>query len=331
VRRDIDRRTGEVTETETSGEVEVPGVHIRVDRWRGSPEVRMECSVPRFVSGDNTHALGVSDLRRAIEAMWSAVGEQVRWECDPDELKLMRLDLVRDFHGVANAHAHLAALAQVPAVRATTLPYSKLGSTDVQSLYRQTGRWKARLYLRSTLYARSGLADGVVAGAHDSVRRSAAARNEGRLRYELQLRSTSLRAEGVHSVGDLSQPWLRTIAEKYFSRCRFDAPVGCTADKLLATIDALIASKKANEVRATLGQVILDRYRPTAYGDNTVTKYRNEAKKLHLFPDDIVHAGASGPLRALDFDSGTVVSGGRGGVVSAASYRARTRKEPSSP
>lgn len=145
--------TGATSETVTSAEVRVAhGVFLRADQWRGRPEVLMECSIPRLLRGDNTEAASIPDVRRATQTLWDLANEHVRWECEPDDLELMRMDVVRDFQRVPDAIGHLAGLARVPASRATTHPYMAAGSGGVQTLYRQTTRWKARLYLRSTLY-----------------------------------------------------------------------------------------------------------------------------------------------------------------------------------
>jgi len=117
------------------------------------------------------------------------------------------------------------------------------------------------------------------------------------------------------------------VAEKYFHRCRFGTPVGSVKDKTLAAVYAMVASRPANQVRATLGQLWLDAVVPSGPGDATVTKYRNEAKNLDLHAGELVDPWGSGPLRALDFRTASVVERARNGEVSSASLRARTPEE----
>ncbi|WP_147431562.1 hypothetical protein [Terracoccus luteus] len=320
IRRDIDVVTGAAHETETSAEVWVAdGVMIRADHWRGRPEVMLECSVPNLLYGDNTVAAPVAEVQSAVEDLWGLVGEHVQWECEPEDLTLMRLDVVRDFQGVTQANAHLAGLARVPAQRAATHGYMSSKSPGVQTLYRETGRWQARLYLRSALYAgsREGASSDVASHAQQE-RLAHALENQDRLRYELQLRRRGLEEEGVASVGELSPTRLWTLAERYFHRCRFGTPVGSVRQKTLVAVGELIASKPANHVRAMLGQLWLDALMPSAFDGATVTKYRNEAKNLDLYASELVDPWGVGPLRALDFDAGAIVELAHVGVVSAA-------------
>lgn len=320
IRRDIDVFTGAASETETSAELWVAdGVMIRADLWRGQPEIMLECSIPKLLYGDNTHAARVADVKAATEELWERVGEHVKWECQPDDLTLMRLDIVRDFHGVTQANAHLAGLARVPALRATTHGYMSSRSPGVQTLYRETTRWKARLYLRSALYENGALGTAEhVAPQSQQEGASHAAENHNRLRYELELRRGGLEEEGVASVGALNHRSLSAIAEKYFRRCRFGTPVGSVRLKTLAAVRELVASNPANYVRGALGQLVLDALMPAAFNGDTVTKYQNVAKHLELYASELVDPWGVGPLRALDFEAGTITELATGGVVSAA-------------
>src|SRR5690242_11231523 len=82
MKRKTDTISGVVTDSDTSAEVKLAeGVTLRADVWRGEPEVRLECSVPKRLRQDNTFAATVAEARTVIEDLWSLGDEHVRWEC----------------------------------------------------------------------------------------------------------------------------------------------------------------------------------------------------------------------------------------------------------
>ena len=73
------------------------GVKLRVDDWRGCLEALVEFSVPRLLTGSNRQGASLFEAHDVLVSAYEEVSDLVGWECSPEALELMRLDLVRDF------------------------------------------------------------------------------------------------------------------------------------------------------------------------------------------------------------------------------------------
>lgn len=283
-------REGEVVDLR--GETTLPcGVALRFDSWRGHPEAHFEASVPRLVRGSNSHAASLDEAIRLVVQAYEEAGEVVQWLSPPDKLSVMRLDLVRDFTAAeGKAEDHLAGLARVPAKNADTRSHQTPDCLGVETLYRQTTRWLARLYVRDALPHMEAASRGTAQT----------------VRYELQLRSTFLRDKSLQHLEQLSVDPLRELAWHYFKRCRFDVPVGHPERKIHVALAAM-ATLSPSDRRGILGQLALDCHvgtEPTR--DNTVLKYRRLAANYGLTPGDMAlwTPQVSSVVRSLDYLSG---------------------------
>jgi len=72
-------------------------VKLRVDDWRGCLEALVEFSVPRLLTGSNRQGASLFEAHDVLVSAYEEVSDLVGWECSPEALELMRLDLVRDF------------------------------------------------------------------------------------------------------------------------------------------------------------------------------------------------------------------------------------------
>lgn len=253
----------------------------------------LEFSVPRLLTGDNQHAAPLQEVMPALERAWGDASRVVAWQETVRQAAIMRLDLVRDFTALGGAaEQHLAGLSRLPAARATTVAYHSPDGPGVETVYRKTKRWSARLYVRDALPAmktRGGGPDQTV-------------------RFELQLRSTMLREQSIHTVGELDDRGLAGLAWRHFERSRFQVPVGDPEAKLRRALDAMSDSTPGDR-RGVLGQLQLDAVGATCSPrDKTVQKYRRMAAELGLCPSDVLQGVVVQPLalRALHYEDGTL-------------------------
>lgn len=263
------------------------GVTVRFDAKRGHPEASLEFSVPRILRGTNETAATLSEVRSLIREVHADAAAHLDWETPPDGLSVMRLDLARDFVAI-EAERHLAGLVKIPARQANTHSYQSDDGLGVATVYRETKRWKARLYVRDLLSGytpRPG-------NQHQT------------LRYELELRSTFLKEHGLARVSELAESSLQQLALQHFRRCRFHVGVGDSQLKLHLALDSAEALASGNR-RGVLGQLVLDALgeysRPR---DNTVVKYRRMASDMGLVPADLLSECLGEPVRFLDFAAG---------------------------
>lgn len=306
VRRDVDRITGEVIEAITSAQAPPNArFHHRVDTWREGVEAVVEVSLPRYATGHNTDAVSVEHASELIEQIHADTLPDLPWLAAAEELEVMRLDLVRDFTNVVQPAPHLRGLLDVPAVRAQSSCHTAPGSASLQSLYRQTERWRAKLYLREE----SPSVRRHLRSVSDDAWGEVQDQNRGRLRYELQLRSTSLRANQIRTVRDLDQERAATIARRYFvDRCRFHVPVGDSLGKMRMAISQLETDGREREVRSVSGQLVLDAASAPLLGrSRTALAHRKTALDLGLTHADVFTTDGRSGRRYLDFDSGRLV------------------------
>ncbi len=289
------RASSEGRSSSQAAEVDLrPGVVLRVDDFRGDLEAGIEFSVPRLSRGANDRGETLQRAHELTAQLYEEAAGHVDWMCEPDQLELMRVDLVRDFRVPAeSARPHLTALAMVPGRRARTETYSSIGSSLVKTLYRKTDRWQARLYDRTG-------------------RSSEAKSDDVTVRYELQLNSRFLKAERLRVMSDLHDASSGRLLLHYFERCRFGVGVGPALEKCaqaLATGEHTSLSR-----RGLLGQWAsdaLDERSGTPSDDSrTAVKYRRKAEALGLVPSDLY--SDSGRLDAhvqrLDYASGLLVA-----------------------
>lgn len=248
-------RTAQITETGRTW--------ANVDPRRGEPYATFEFNVPKFFTEVNDVPGTLSQCHEAVQTIHAALDPEVGWRVDWPDLQLLRLDLNRDFAGVVSAHSHLEALASIPADRADTHLYLDDLGRGCQTLYRQTDRWKARLYVKSE---------------HETPNVA----SYSTVRYELELKGSHLRDQRRKTFITVDEPFAREQLEKYFRRCRFGAPVAPYSLKL-RQLEAY--GLDAGLIKKVVGQLAWDADRGLEQTTNkTILKHRRIAVDAGLTP-----------------------------------------------
>jgi hypothetical protein len=303
-RYDFDMGTGVRRVTATSSEdFTSTGIAWRVDQWRGRPEAVFEVSVPRVVRGDNRTPATVAEVFSVLRGFYNEAGRHVDWLCEPHDLGLLRVDCVRSFDGTgAPLGALLGALAKIAPERAQSCVYPNNEHTGVQTLERMTNRWRTRLYQRAEAYRNH--ARHLRAEAAGSLEALASA-DEGRLRFELELRSRALSDHGLHVLGDLEHSRLEQLAHRYFVRSRFDRRVGSQASCLAAAAAELKRDGRYKQLGPMLGLLTLQAAGlPPSHAAATTAKYKALAQELNVTASDL--RAEPLPPMSLDWESGRV-------------------------
>ncbi len=114
--------------------------------------------------------------------------------------------------------------------RAGTAVHLTRACDGVQTLYRKTDRWQSRTYDRAEHYADRASR---VSGEDSDRLRELARREQGKLRYELQLGSRAARDHGLTVVAQLSTTDLAAVSKHYFDRSRLGERVGGGESELM--------------------------------------------------------------------------------------------------
>ncbi len=310
-RLDLDHSSGTISERPTSSEVSLDEqLVLRVDTWRGRPEAVLEVSVPRLLRGDNSLPATVSEVHDAVRELHAQAAEFVRWKDAPDELEVIRLDVVRDFTGVSGGQRLLSELARLPPHRAGTAVHLTRACDGVQTLYRKTDRWQSRTYDRAEHYANRASR---VSGEEADRLRELARREQGKLRYELQLGSRAARDHGLTVVAQLRTTDLAGVSKHYFDRSRLGERVGGGESGLGDALAWLRTHDLYKSFPAVAGQLVTEHLGiEQASSAKTQHKYRMIARRAGLTWQDLLgglRVGGVTPPRRLDFDAGTLLVG----------------------
>jgi hypothetical protein len=290
----------------TSSTVLDGGLDLTVQKgWDGRTLAVMEFSVPRRRRGDNTEPATAAEALETIGDVYAEAAEHVGWTCDPHELTLRRLDIARDFEPVLYPGELLERLSRVPPTRrAKTITWLTPDCTGVQTLYRKTDRWVARLYERGNQYAERAASRPPDRAHWERL----ALKEASKIRYEVEMRTQVLSQAGLSTVGDLSTDALWRQAAKYFSRARFDSVVGDGAAPLVTAATAALstAGDKSKFLGAVLGQAWLEHHgvRPTVSA-KTADKYRKLASDWGVTGRDLQEGDF--PRVRLDLDAGRLI------------------------
>lgn len=298
---------GEISpQIRTTSSVMLPGgLEVVVRRGKdGATRAAVEFSVPRRRRGDNTRPATVAETLDTVGKVYASAAEHVEWDCGPDDLELHRLDIARDFEKVLYPGELLDRLARVAAPRTATNAWFTSDCTGVQTLYRKTERWTARLYERGNQYAQKAASNPSERAHYERLARQEA----GKIRFEVQLRRQALRKAGLVAVQDLSTDALWEQAVKYFGTTRFGSVVGDGAAPLVEAAIAALgkAGGKHRSLAAVFGHVWLDHYGvPSSVSANTAARYRRLASDWGVTGRDL-HEGDFPRVR-LDLRSGELV------------------------
>ena len=216
-RHEVDPDTGETTSELLGGEVDLrPGVPLRISRYNGRTWARIEQSVPVYLNGLNTVASTVDQAAEAVRESYDAASTFVDWDTDWDDLRVVRLDLPRDFDDVTDVSLTLDGLAALAVPRTTVnARYADPARGGAQSLRRGVARsWHA------TLYDKTGEVRHHAARTRDPERRAqllrSAAAFPSRMRFEPSIRRRLLERRGIHTVSDLAEDGLSQLSRELF-------------------------------------------------------------------------------------------------------------------
>lgn len=303
----VDRKTGEVSPLRpTVGSFKMDsGARLEMRRIADRPTAAVEFSVPGLLRGDNARPATYGEVLAAVHATYKEAASLVEWECDVDELEVVRLDIARDFRGVVDAPTMLEQLSHLRAPGRVDVWRTK-DCAGAQTVYRRTERWVARLYDRGRMY--KNLA-GTRGAAQERRMLALGAQEAGTVRYELELRSRLLKAEGLNRLSSLEPSVLEGYSVAYFNKLRFGDAVGGAKGRIRQA--ATEAQTQGPDAYRSFGLgltiAMLDSLGlpPTATSRATVRKHRAAAAAFGISAADLFEAG---PARRLDFQSGAVVA-----------------------
>lgn len=300
------RRDPERGQVDAAGEVWLSRypVRLHVELWRGA-FAWFEHSLPNLVHGTNVIPLDVAEALRATEVVYMEALDFVDWAVAPEDMRVMRLDVDRDFR------SDLPIRTILDAIGATrTLPYRARGGywgneEGFTSVVRGHGkRWLARLYDKSEEIA--SRARRTEDQAHKHRLLSEAAQAQGLLRFETRMRSPVLTEAGIARLGDLTDDRVTEVSKKFFQRAGYNEEVG-SIDKIQAAAILMDPSEYKN-LHKVIGVLAMEAMGlPPSPSENTHRSLKGVARRLGLSAADF--SGRSDASFRLDFDAARVVSG----------------------
>lgn len=302
-KRTVDRRTGEVSLLIPTGSEATleDGIRLDVRPRNGELFASAEFSAPRVLEGENTIPASLSAVGEAVRIVHSRAERAVTWLVDHSHLELRRLDIARDFTGIPDPQVILDLLGRGRVSRCTPSIYPTQGGMTTQTVYRETTRWKTRLYARGPHYR-----DKAHSARPEDRRRllELAHRERATVRFEVQLRGDVLRDAGVRVLADLTEDWVWEQARHYFTRGGHDLPIGGGRRALGLAVRHALAESTASKVAGAFFESYCSSHGLAAYSPNVAGGHRRNAQEWGF------NWGAlgdhDGDQVRLDFDSGTL-------------------------
>lgn len=273
--------------------------------FRGGLAATIEVSVPRYLGRSNVKAATLAETRDTIHALYEEASSWVDWHDPLGEVRIIRLDSVRDFQGVTDVSSVLEGL------RHMRLPYNpltsgwdeELGKTNSLRRYPQSRTWVARLYDKHLERSSNP-------SLQREMRAEVLAASLGVLRYELLARSSVMKRHGLVKVSDLSQIAVRNINLHYFKRSGFDREIG-GGWKVKEVVLQAIADGNGKPVAQAVQMLLWDSLGlPPAQSPRTqhtlkklVRRYGLESGDLFMNRDDSLR---------LDYETASLVRRGPG-------------------
>jgi hypothetical protein len=201
-------------------------VRLHASSRSGSPQARVTFSVPKLLNLHNTFGCDLSLIPDCVDAVLLNLSDELsdipRWR----DVEVVRLDLVRDFAGLADVRGSLNAIADLPVPRARR--HSREHALeDGRLVYFRKGftrSWKVRGYDKA-----HHLTETALKVHHDNreIYSAWAAASTGRLRYEVELARDLLHQRGLSTVTALEdEKALVALARDYFDIGNFGAMTG---------------------------------------------------------------------------------------------------------
>ena len=162
-----------------------PELMVGLRTIKGQPWGKVEANPARFADPHGCSLLPLRDLPAAVSVLLAGAAEMVEASTAPDDARVKRLDLARDFRGVTSPALYVEGLAPMKRPWARrSYTYNDPGKGNAQTLYVGSNAGGVRLYDQHEAYAGKGAPD-------------------GSLRWEGEYRAGWLERWGVKAVSDL--------------------------------------------------------------------------------------------------------------------------------
>lgn len=267
--------------------------------WGHGHSVWVECSLPKRSGDDNVHGLPLPEALDVLEDLHSEVMEYVIPDRDKGGHSFMdatvkRVDLVRDFTGIASQASLLDGLAGVPLRgRVKRRRFADVERGKAETLTVGNSVWGSTLY--------------------DKYAESAGLAPPGTMRYEARMRSDLLTSAWAKNNGghvrclrDLEETKMRALRRGMFHRTGYDREVaagGRVADLVMSRDDLSAREKRELWCYLTMPGSGAD----PDFGKAAAAKYRRLAEEIGVTPFAAAEEARSAVLMRLDYDSGREV------------------------
>jgi len=304
----VDYETGELIEvrSRSSASIRVGLARCWVSGERHGSDVtaRLEFSAPTMLRGHNRDALPTNYLIDVVDAAVTDLGRHLPGLPALELLEVQRLDLARDFHGVASPTNVLAALSSVPIRYARLHREFKRPDGSLQTLTRGSrSEWTVTGYDKS--YELAERATLTRDASLEHVYQSWADASAGQLRFELRLQRRLLRRKGIGTLND-AVAQSDYLARHYFRAAGWETDFG-GIEHLAALLRSLRAEVTPAETRNVIVLLACRLWGVTPpLSRHSCERSLALARRFNLFS-----GSPGGDSWRLDFDSGQQVYGPR--------------------
>lgn len=282
-------RDGDWSAQTTVGGIGLPTVMVGVKTVAGRPWGKVECNPSRFADPKGCSTLPLSMLTAAVSVMWSAACAVTEPACEPDEARLRRVDIARDFRGVTSPALYIEGLKPIKR------PYARDAFTyhDPQLAHAETlcvgsGAGRVRLYDQHAAYADKGAPAGSV-------------------RFEIEARTGWLEKAGARTIADLDPIICARIAAERWEWSKMGTPVSGPVNAVQVLQREVLAGNVSQAIAdRLLGSMVR---RSLGFGSEAKTsewRHREVLGRLGMTADALWSDNLSRQaVGRLDFTTGT--------------------------
>lgn len=254
----------------------------------GQTWAKLEFNPSRIVDPEGHRLAEVVELPSAVREVWSAGLELVEPACELEDARVPRIDVARDFEGIARPAALLTGLATVhrPWSRKNAL-FNDGSANGAQTLLVGSKAGSVRLY--------------------DKHAETVGAVPEGVLRWEAQARRDWAQKYGsIDRVGDLNTESVGQLAANRWEWSGMGLEVSGTEEAVEKVMRCEWLS--AAEQRGLLGWLmIVSAGRESPLSKHTAAKYRSAARALGITLSTDLFGDGGGFVVRLDWETGREV------------------------
>lgn len=276
-----------------------PGVMVGVQTVAGRTWGKVECNPARFADPDGCSLLPPRDVPAAAVVMLAAAGEVTTLDCDPRDVRVRRVDVARDLHGITRPGLYVRGLAPLRRAYAKrSYLYNDVARGQAETLWvgtKQAGG--VRLYDQREAYgAKVEATYGDVGGA---------------LRFEVEARRGWLEAVGVRTLHDVDAVTVSRLAEQRWEW----AAMGTEVTGPVNMAEVVTAMARRGDVSWAVGERLVGRLVLDALGverqraKRTDARYRKLERSAGVVPAEDLWTAALDrqAVGRLDFESGREV------------------------